>query len=252
MNPTIAKITATINKITAKSFDRPATPPKPSKLAMSAITAKMIAQRNIIFLRSVVFIISINAYKCDHVFTLLIKCSISIFFQCGINQECCYTVLVHQECLIMADALRPEFWKTYQLEQLSPAEWEALCDGCGLCCLIKLEDDESNEVAYTKVACKLLDCKTGHCSDYPNRQRHVPDCIQLTPEKLAQIHWLPTTCAYRRLAEGKKLPNWHYLITGSRESVVQARKSAAGRCISESEIHEDEIEDYIVRWVKNH
>ena len=101
----------------------------------------------------------------------------------------------------MSSELRPQFWKTYPLDQLNQAEWEALCDGCGLCCLVKLEDDETQEVAYTKVACKLLDCKTARCSDYPNRLVHVTDCIQLTPEKLQSIHWLPPSCAYRRLNE---------------------------------------------------
>ena len=112
------------------------------------------------------------------------------------------------------------------------------------------KDDETNEVAYTKVSCKLLDCKTGHCSDYPNRIEHVPDCIQLTPEKLENIHWLPSSCAYQRMSEGKSLPSWHYLNTGTRESVIKARKSVAGRCVSEADVDEDEIEDYIVRWVR--
>lgn len=103
----------------------------------------------------------------------------------------------------MSDQLRPQFWKNYPLTALTQAEWEALCDGCGLCCLVKLEDEDSHEVAYTKVACKLLDCTTARCSDYPNRQQQVPDCIQLTPEKLDSIHWLPPSCAYRRLKEGK-------------------------------------------------
>ena len=150
----------------------------------------------------------------------------------------------------MSSELRPQFWKTYPLDQLNQAEWEALCDGCGLCCLVKLEDDETQEVAYTKVACKLLDCKTARCSDYPNRLVHVTDCIQLTPEKLQSIHWLPPSCAYRRLNEGKNLPSWHYLNTGTRDSIIKARKSAAGRCVSETEVHEDDIEDYIVRWVR--
>ena len=150
----------------------------------------------------------------------------------------------------MSNELRTEFWKNYTLEQLTQAEWEALCDGCGQCCLIKLEDDETNEIAYTKVACKLLDCTTGHCSDYPNRMQHVPDCIQLTTDKLQNIHWLPNSCAYRRVNEGKSLPAWHHLITGSRHNVIKARKSVAGRCISENEIDPKEIDDYIVRWVR--
>lgn len=150
----------------------------------------------------------------------------------------------------MSQPLRPQFWKNYRLDQLNLAEWEALCDGCGRCCLIKLEDEESAEIAYTKVACKLLNCQTGACLDYANRQQTVPDCIQLTPEKLQHINWLPSSCAYRRVAEGKPLPNWHYLLSGDRDSVIKAKKSVAKRCISESDIDEEQIEDYIVRWVR--
>lgn len=149
----------------------------------------------------------------------------------------------------MTEVIRPQFWQKYSLSELNPTEWEALCDGCGLCCLIKLEDDESHEIAYTKVACQLLDCQTAQCSDYAQRQSKVADCIQLTPERLATIHWLPSTCAYQRMQEGKKLPAWHYLNTGSRQSMIAAKKSAAGRCLSELDIDEDQIEDYIVRWV---
>lgn len=151
---------------------------------------------------------------------------------------------------IMNPELRPFFWKHYSLDALNQAEWEALCDSCGLCCLIKLEDEDTEEIAYTKVACKLLDCKTARCSDYADRHQTVPDCIQLTPEKLRNIRWLPSSCAYRRLNEGKNLPSWHYLNTGSRQSVIKARKSAAGRCISETDVQEDDVEDYIVRWIR--
>ena len=150
----------------------------------------------------------------------------------------------------MSSELRPQFWKKYPLEALNTQEWEALCDGCGLCCLVKLEDEDTQEVAYTKVACKLLDCTTARCSNYPERLDYVPDCIQLTPEKLRQIHWLAASCAYRRVNEGKSSPSWHYLNTGSRQSVIQARKSAAGRCISETEVDEEQIDEYIVRWVR--
>lgn len=150
----------------------------------------------------------------------------------------------------MTDTLRHEFWKNYALDELTQNEWEALCDGCGLCCLIKLEDEETREVAYTKVACKLLDCSTARCSDYPNRLNFVPDCIQLSQSKLDELHWLPPSCAYKRLNEGKSLPRWHYLNTGTRDTVQKAKKSAAGRCISETEINQDDIEDYIVRWVR--
>lgn len=154
------------------------------------------------------------------------------------------------ENIMISTVLRPNFWKQYSLDQLNQAEWEALCDGCGLCCLIKLEDEDTAEVAYTKVACKLLDCKTAQCSDYAHRQQQVPDCIQLTFEQLQNISWLPSSCAYRRLSEGKNLPSWHYLVTGSRKSVINAKKSVAGRCISETEVDEEQIEEYIVRWVR--
>lgn len=150
----------------------------------------------------------------------------------------------------MKNNLRPQFWQNFSIDELNHAEWEALCDGCGLCCLVKLEDIETEEVSYTKVACELLDCQTAACRDYPNRKQHVPDCIQLTPELLKQIKWLPATCAYRRVYEGKDLPRWHYLISGDRQSVIKARKSAAKRCISETQIHEEDIDDYIVRWVR--
>lgn len=147
-------------------------------------------------------------------------------------------------------SLRPQFWKEYSLEEMTQAEWEAVCDGCGLCCLVKLEDEDTLEVSYTKVSCKLLDCQTGHCSDYVNRVQHVPDCIQLEYKSLESINWLPSTCAYKRLYDGKKLPSWHYLNTGSKNSVIQARKSVAGRCISELDVNEDDIDEYIIRWVR--
>lgn len=146
--------------------------------------------------------------------------------------------------------LRPHFWQKYSLTELTLAEWEALCDGCGLCCLIKLEDEDTAEVVYTKVACKLLDCKTAQCSNYAQRQQYVPDCIELTPEKLKEITWLPPSCAYRRINEGKNLPSWHYLNTGSKQSVIRAKKSVAKRCISEQDIVAEDIEDYVVRWVR--
>ena len=150
----------------------------------------------------------------------------------------------------MTHSLRPLFWQEYTIDELNPLEWEALCDGCGLCCLVKLEDEDTSEIVYTKVACHLLDCKTAQCKDYPNRKEHVPDCIQLTPELLRQINWLPPSCAYRRVKEGKALPTWHHLITGDRDTVRKARKSAAGRCLSEENIDPDDIDRYIVRWVR--
>lgn len=147
-------------------------------------------------------------------------------------------------------ALRPFFWKNYPLDQLNPHEWEALCDGCGQCCLIKLEDEDTGEVAYTKVACQQLDCQTAQCKNYAERKHYVPDCIELTPVLLNQITWLPQSCAYRRVKEQKDLPSWHHLISGDRNSVIQAKKSVAKRCISEQDISDDDLEDYIVRWVR--
>ncbi|AXI01609.1 YcgN family cysteine cluster protein [Aquirhabdus parva] len=151
---------------------------------------------------------------------------------------------------ITPPVLRERFWQHYTLTELTADEWEALCDGCGLCCLVKLEDEDTGEVVYTKAACQLLDTKTARCTDYPNRQSKVPDCLQLTPERVPQLNWLPPSCAYRRLDEGKALPKWHPLITGNANSVRQARKSAAGRCISETLIDPEDIEEYVIRWVR--
>lgn len=146
--------------------------------------------------------------------------------------------------------LRKKFWERYQLHELNRAEWEALCDGCGLCCLVKLEDEDTGEVVYTKVACKLLDTQTAQCSDYPNRKKFVPDCLQLNAELVPQLHWLPKSCAYKRLHLGKTLPDWHPLLTGKAQSDIPAKKSAAKRCISEKDIDADAIEEYVVKWVR--
>ena len=147
-------------------------------------------------------------------------------------------------------ALRPQFWKNYPLDQLTNPEWEALCDGCGLCCLVKLQDEDNGEVVYTKVACQLLDTQTAQCSDYANRKQFVPDCLQLTPELVPQLNWLPKTCAYKRVDQDLDLPDWHPLITGKAQSDIPAKKSAAKRCISENDINPDDIEEYVVRWVR--
>ncbi|MGH8466229.1 MAG: YcgN family cysteine cluster protein, partial [Pseudomonas sp.] len=109
------------------------------------------------------------------------------------------------------------FWKHKTLEQLDRQEWESLCDGCGLCCLQKLEDEEDNSVYYTRIACKLLDLKTCQCKDYPIRLKLVPDCIKLTPGQADQFKWLPPTCGYRLVSEGKDLPSWHHLVCGDRQ-----------------------------------
>lgn len=145
---------------------------------------------------------------------------------------------------------RERFWERYSLKELSPAEWEALCDGCGRCCLHKLEYEDTGEIAYTRVACKLLDLATARCRDYPGRKRQVPDCVQLSPDNLEAINWLPATCAYRRLHEGRGLPRWHPLISGDPQSVQKARISVIGRVLPETVVDEDELEEHVVRWVR--
>lgn len=124
------------------------------------------------------------------------------------------------------------FWEK-PLERLNRTEWEALCDGCGKCCLHKVEDEDTGEVYMTNVACKLLDLKTGQCSDYRHRRAHVPDCLRLTPRLAGQVTWLPDTCAYRLRANDQPLPEWHYLICGDREAVHRAGASIKGKAISE-------------------
>ncbi len=132
-------------------------------------------------------------------------------------------------------------WWTKPLSALDRGEWEALCDGCGRCCLHKLEDDETGELFPTNVACKLLDRRTGLCSDYRHRRKHVADCVQLTAGKLDGLEWLPSTCAYRLRAAGEPLPSWHYLLSGSRETVHEAGMSTRGWTISEADAGELEF-----------
>lgn len=126
-----------------------------------------------------------------------------------------------------------KFWETRSLAQLDRAQWEALCDGCGKCCLHKLEDDETGEFFPTNVACKLLDRRSAQCSDYKHRHAFVPDCIRLTPAKLETMDWLPASCSYVLRSEGKPLPAWHYLNSGDRDTIHAAGKSVRGWTISE-------------------
>lgn len=140
-----------------------------------------------------------------------------------------------------------QFWKEKSLEQMSPREWESLCDGCGKCCLHKIEDEDSQEIAFTNVACKLLDSRTARCSNYPKRKKYVSDCQVLTPKKVRKFVWLPSTCAYRLLAENKDLPAWHPLVSGSRDSVHQAGVSVRNRVVSENAVKD--LEDFVVDWI---
>ncbi|MEN6434336.1 MAG: YcgN family cysteine cluster protein [Anaerolineaceae bacterium] len=137
------------------------------------------------------------------------------------------------------------FWETTPMEQMTPEQWESLCDGCAQCCLHKLEDEESGDIYFTRVVCKLLDIEKCQCTQY--EQRHIlnPECIELTPEVVKRLHWLPETCAYRRLAFHEALPSWHPLITGDKESVHQNGISVRGRVISENEIDMDELDLYL-------
>ena len=148
----------------------------------------------------------------------------------------------------MSDALRPEFWRRFRLEELNRAEWEALCDGCAKCCLIKLEDEASGAVAYTRVACRLLDHQTARCTDYRHRKAFVPDCLRLTPKLIREVPWLPASCAYRRRAEDKPLPKWHPLLAGGREAMIRAGACVAGRVVNETEA--GPLEHHIVEWAE--
>ncbi|PQM28995.1 YcgN family cysteine cluster protein [Sphingopyxis lindanitolerans] len=130
-----------------------------------------------------------------------------------------------------AAAERP-FWEA-PLASLDAGEWEALCDGCGKCCLHKLEDEDTGRIYPTNVACRLLDLSTARCGDYRHRRRHVPDCLTLTKTKVADIEWLPQTCAYRLRAEGEPLPEWHYLVCGDRDAVHRAGESIVGWTVAE-------------------
>ncbi len=142
------------------------------------------------------------------------------------------------------------FWQSKRLDQLNQEEWESLCDGCGLCCLHKLEDEDTDEVYYTDIACRLLDQETCRCGNYPQRQELVDDCLTLNVNDIANFHWLPSTCAYRLLAEGKPLFNWHPLISGSAETVHEAGISVRGRTKAESDVPCVELEEHIIDWVK--
>src|SRR5690606_1249747 len=138
--------------------------------------------------------------------------------------------------------VRP-FWKTKTLEEMSPAEWESLCDGCGKCCLAKLEDEDTGEIHWTSVACRLFDAGTCRCKDYENRLATVSDCVRLTPENVRTITWLPSTCAYRLVANGEDLHDWHPLVSGDRRSVHRAGISVRGK-VTASESDLADAEDY--------
>jgi uncharacterized cysteine cluster protein YcgN (CxxCxxCC family) len=143
--------------------------------------------------------------------------------------------------------MRDRFWETVPLADMTHAEWEALCDGCGKCCLNKIEYEDTGEVEFTRVACKLLDGQTCRCRQYARRLEFVPDCVQINPSTLPDIaYWLPRTCAYRRLHQGKPLYKWHPLISGNPNSVHKAGKSVRGWTIPETEIDPDDLDTYVI------
>ncbi len=141
------------------------------------------------------------------------------------------------------------FWQTKSLSEMSTAEWESLCDGCAKCCLHKLEDEDTGEVFHTNVACRLLDLGSCQCRDYENRFAQVPDCFKLTPDNLHLQTWLPASCAYRLLFEGKTLPEWHPLVSGNNQSIHISGSSVKGRAVTEQSVQPDDMEDRIVLWV---
>lgn len=138
------------------------------------------------------------------------------------------------------------FWRRKTLAEMTRSEWESLCDGCAKCCLDKLEDDDTSEISYTEVACRLLDLGTCRCTDYSNRTRFVPDCVVLTPRTVARLTWLPSTCAYRLISEGKDLEWWHPLVSGDPETVHRAGVSVRGRAVPEALA--GDLEDHVVHW----
>lgn len=140
------------------------------------------------------------------------------------------------------------FWETKPLARMTKREWESLCDGCGKCCLVKLQDAETDEISYTDVACKLLDCTTARCSDYSNRKRQVPDCVVLSVKLVNQLDWMPSTCAYRLLKEGKPLYWWHHLECGDPNAVHEAGISVRGRVVSETLVEDAELVEHVVDW----
>ena len=147
----------------------------------------------------------------------------------------------------MAD-LKAPFWKEKPLQALSREEWEALCDGCARCCLYRLEDEDTRQIYFTNVHCRLLDTETGRCTDYERRSVRVPDCVTITLKELEDPYWLPQSCAYRLLAEGRDLPAWHPLISGDPSSVVTAGQRVCNRTICEDDA--DELENHLIDWVE--
>lgn len=148
----------------------------------------------------------------------------------------------------MAEAKKIPFWKTKKMAEMSREEWESLCDGCGKCCCIRLEDEDTADVYITDVVCKLFNPETCQCTDYANRSVKVPDCVTLTPDNVDKLHWMPQTCAYRLVARGKDLPDHHHLVSGSKDSIHNAGMSVQDAVTCETLVKEDDLPYRLVIW----
>ncbi|MFN3867627.1 MAG: YcgN family cysteine cluster protein [Hyphomicrobiaceae bacterium] len=146
----------------------------------------------------------------------------------------------------MSQEDRVPFWQTKSLDDMTQEEWESLCDGCGRCCLLKLEDEDDGTIHLTRLACGLLDIGSCRCSDYDNRHREMPDCVAITPDKVRSLAWLPVSCSYRRIADGRGLAWWHPLVSGTPETVHQAGISVRGWALSERRVSADDVLRYII------
>jgi len=144
--------------------------------------------------------------------------------------------------------VKDRFWETKSLHEMTQQEWESLCDGCGRCCVVKLEDEDSGAVYPTSVSCRLLNTATCRCTDYRNRHARVPDCVKLDQDNVANLGWLPDTCAYRRIAEGQGLDWWHPLVSGDARTVVEAGVSVSGQVVPEGEVAEEDLVGFMIEW----
>jgi uncharacterized protein len=167
----------------------------------------------------------------------------------GIGSASAENTMATKPAITPLDTERVPFWKRKSLTQMTDSEWESLCDGCGKCCLNKLEEEETDRTFYTDVGCRLLDGETCRCRDYENRQQQVSDCVRLTPRNLKTITWLPPSCGYVLVSQGRDLYWWHPLISGDPETVHSAGVSVRGRVgASEVDVPDEDLEDYIVNW----
>jgi uncharacterized cysteine cluster protein YcgN (CxxCxxCC family) len=150
---------------------------------------------------------------------------------------------------VSANPRAEQFWHVKSLADMSSNEWESLCDGCGKCCLVKLEDADNGDIYHTDVGCKLLDSHSCQCSNYTRRHEFVDDCLKLTADNIGELHWLPNSCSYRILARGGDLPSWHHLVSGNRHLVHSYGVSLRGRVVSELDVADADMEDRIIHWV---